>query len=308
MPYAYNPTKVDGRAVARENEFRVLQAIRYFGHLRRHEVGLACWPESSRTSAYVMASRTVSRMVKKGMLMEKRNSLGGTTLILASKGVSYLRLKGLTAQEGYELAVDGPQYYHRLLGTCYLLERARLGDEIFGEYAIIRGWSPISRENAKRYFRKVPDGLVVANGTAFGMDASIRMVDWIEIESAYKSYADIEVAFKLFQRSSALNAEGTLILNKLVFVYDPEQGHERRLLRYIRKFLRENPELDPESVMKEIIMVRCFIDLPFAWRGMMEQSVWDIVHGDDYVEPIEDEELDKLDSDEDDADSFYGNK
>ncbi|MNR71723.1 hypothetical protein D3C71_24010 [compost metagenome] len=277
MPTPYTPTSKDGRAVADDNELRVLQAVRHFGHLRRHEIAAAVWPASSAKSAYVMAGRTVKRMLAKGMLLEKANSLGGYSLVLAAKGVARLRDFDITAQEGYELAFNGPQFFHRTLGTNYLIERARAGDLVFGEFALIKGWAPLDKEYVRDRFRKIPDGLIVYSGSSAGFADGTRVADWVEVESAFKPYDEVKRALDLLTKDSQLTRTGELLLNKLVFVYDSRHKHDRQILRYIQRFLQENPELAPELVLGEIIFARCFVDVPFTWHGVEESSALDLM-------------------------------
>lgn len=277
MPIPYHPTQRDGRAVADENEVKVLRAVRHFGHLRRQEIAMAGWPKSSAKSAYIMAWRTVNRLLKNGLLLERQNSLGGRSLVLGSRGVARLRDLDIQSHEGYELAFDGPQFFHRTLGTAYLLEKARNGDEVFGEYAILRGWSPLSREYTSERFRKIPDGLIVNSGASQGLREGFRVADWIEVESAFKQYDEIKKALSILTKDSTLTQDGNISLNKLVFVFDSRQRHDRQILRYIKKFLKENPHLSEELVMREIILARCFVDVPFTWHGVQEVSAWDVV-------------------------------
>jgi hypothetical protein len=277
MPRPYNPTVKDGRAVQLDNQDKVLMAVRHFGHLRRHELAMAVWPKASARSAYVMAWRTVSVMVKAGYLLEKLNSLGGVSVVLAAKGVSRLREMEVKAHEGYDLAFDGPQFFHRTLGTNYLLEKARAGDEVFGEYSILRGWSPVNKEHVRSRFKKIPDGLIVRSGRHLGLRDNIRVADWIEVESAFKAYDDIARALSLLTKESQLDTKGELILNKLVFVYDSRQKHEKQLARYIKKFLKEHPQLSPEAVLSEIVFARCYVDIPFVWHGVEELSAAQLI-------------------------------
>lgn len=277
MPIPYNPTRRDGRAVALENEIRVLKAVRHFGHLRRQEIAMAAWPKSSEKSAYIMAWRTVNRLLKAGLLLERQNSLGGRSLVLGARGVARLRDLDIRAHEGYELAFDGPQFFHRTLGTAYLLEKARNGNEVFGEYAILRGWSPLTREYTSERFRKIPDGLVFYSGTAVGVRADVRLADWVEVESAFKEYDEIKRALAILTKNATLTEDGSVVLNKLVFVFDARQRHDRQILRYVKKFLQENPHLDPQLVMEEIVLARCFVDVPFTWHGVQEVTAWDVI-------------------------------
>ena len=278
MPLPYNPTQVDGRKVADSNELRVLKALRLFGHLRRPEISMAAWPKSSSKSAYIMACRTVTRMLEGGLILSKPNSLGGTSLVLAAKGVARLRDMDLIAQEGYDLAFDGPQFFHRTLGTNYLLEKARHGNEIFGEFAILKGWAPVSRDELRDRFQKIPDGLITYTKNSMGFTGGIRPADWIEVESAYKPYEELKKVLSILTKNSSLNKDGSVGLHKLVFVFDGRQRHERQILRAIRRFLKDNPNLSPELVLPEIILAKCFIDIPFAWHGTIEATAYDLLN------------------------------
>lgn len=288
-----------GRTVKYENELEVLKAIRFFGHLRRAELAMAVWTKSAPKSAYLMACRTVSALKKAGALLERPNILGGTSLILSAKGVSRLLSEDISATEGYELAFDGPQFFHRTLGTCYLLEKARSGDRVYGEYSILKGWSPLDRTETRIKYSKAPDGLIVYSGAELGYRAGINVADWVEIESAFKSYKNIKKALDILIKDSQLDSKGNLFLNKIVFVFDSRQKHERQILRYIVRFLKENKHrnLDENHFLSQIIFARCYVDIPFAWRGVSEHTAKDLMDDPAMLQTDKDS---VLDSDEDD--------
>lgn len=278
MPLPYKPTEKDGRAVADHNDLKVLKAIRLFGHLRRQEVAMAAWPGSSSRSAYIMACRTVSRLLKSGHLLEKPNTLGGSSLVLAARGVSRLRDFDIHSQAGYDLAFDGPQFFHRTLGTCYLLEKAKSGNEIFGEFALQSGWAPVLKNEFKEQFTKIPDGLITYTKGSFGYSGAIRPADWVEVESAYKPYSEIKKALSVLMGSPNLDKAGYVALHKLVFVFDARHSHDKRVLRAIKRFLNEHKNLAPEYVLPEIVLAKCFVDPPFVWRGVSEVTAYDLIH------------------------------
>jgi hypothetical protein len=287
MPIAYNPTPKDGRAVADNNDLKVLKVVRLFGHLRRQEIAMAVWPKSSYKSANIMASRTVVRLMRAGMLLERPNSLGGTSLVLGARGVTRLKDANLEAQEGYELAVDGPQFFHRTLGTCYLLEKSVAGSGIFGEFAILkqteRGWSPLAKKFLIEKYAKVPDGLIMYSAESSGFVGIEWMVDWVEVESAYKPYEELKKAFALAVRTYLpLNTTGSIVLHKLVFVYDSRQGHERSILLSLKKFIAEElPKTKGalrDAFLGDIILAKCMIDPPLVWRGVEERTALDLMN------------------------------
>lgn len=242
MPIPYFPTRKDGRHVKRVNEFKVLKVLRLFGHLRRQEIAAAVWPASSGPSGYIMACRTIKALLEQELILKRKNTLATDSFVLASKGVSALHLEEeLIAQEGYTLAFDGPQFFHRTLGTTYLLEKARSGHEVFGEYAVIKGLAPVTREFLRGKFKKIPDGLVVYSSQLMGYKEGFRAADWVEVESAYKNYDELEKILALLTKNSELTAKGNLVINKLVFVYDSRQKHDRFILRAAKQFLKTTP-------------------------------------------------------------------
>lgn len=224
-----------------------------------------------------MACRTVKRMLKTGLVLQKDNTLGGNSLVLAARGVARLKDQDMNSQEGYDLAFDGPQFFHRTLGNSYMLDKARTGCEVFGEYSILKGFAPVSRDFLRTKFNKIPDGLIVYASKTLGFKEGIRGADWIEVESAYKSYEDIRKALMLLTRNTELNEHGNLTLHKLVFVYDGRQKHDRTILRAIKQFLREKPELSAEMFLEEIILAKCFVEPPFVWHGVVETTAAELM-------------------------------
>lgn len=281
MPLAYNPTSVDGRSVADQNEVEVLKAVRYFGHLRRTEVARAVWPRSSHRSAYLMAHRTVKRMLAKGYLLERANTLGGLSLVLASKGVAKLREWDISAVEGYDMSsISGPQFFHRTVGTCFLIDRSRNDEMVFGEYAINRNWAPLTLDVLKKHYQKIPDGITVAAGSARGYAEGFRALDWVEVESAFKPETELLKVIRLGLRlPEPVFESSNLVLDQVVFVYDTRQGHEGRILRTLRAYLREHPEVNDPERLSHIVFARAHIDVPMQWHGVSEHTAWELLNG-----------------------------
>lgn len=287
MPRAYNPTAADGRSIAESNEVEVLKAVRYFGHLRRTEVARAVWPRSSHRSAYLMAHRTVKRMLAKGYLLERSNTLGGMSLVLASKGVAKLREADIAAVEGYDMSsISGPQFFHRTVGTCFLIDRSRNDEVVFGEYAVNRNWAPLTLDVLKRHYQKIPDGITVTAGSTRGYAEGFRALDWVEVESAFKPEAELLKIIRLGLRlPEPVPHAQNLVLDQVVFVYDTRQSHETRILRVLRAYLREHPEArDPER-LSHIVLARAHIDVPLQWHGVSEHTAWELLNGATEDEP-----------------------
>jgi hypothetical protein len=275
-PVPNHPTSIDGRDVAEANELSVLKFVRAFGHLRRSEIAMAVWPASSQASAKKMCSTTVSRMLTKGLLVERPNILGSMSLALTGKGAARLKLEDIEANESASLSsIAGPQFFHRTVGTCYLLEKARRGAKVFGEYSIIKGWAPVTRAEFSEQYRKNPDGLIVVPGAERGYAATVTTVDWVEVESSYKPDADLEKIFAIaWHAGTWLDLKETILLDRVVFVYDVRQKHESAILAHLRRYLKEKPLDHPERILSSIVLVRAKITTPLVWEGYEEVTAW----------------------------------
>jgi len=248
---------------------------------------MAVWPQSTPASAKKMCATTVTRMLGKGLLVERPNILGSMSLALTGKGAGRLKLEELDANEGGSLSsIAGPQFFHRTVGTCYLLEKARRGAEVFGEYSIIKGWAPVTRAEFSEQYRKNPDGLIVVPGTERGYAVNVKTVDWVEVESSYKPDADLEKIFAIaWQVGTWLDLKETILLDRVVFVYDIRQKHENSILAHLRRYLKENPLDHPERVLSSIVLVRAKIATPLVWEGFEEVTAWTALSGgmDDFL-------------------------
>jgi hypothetical protein len=265
-------TPVDGRVIAQENELKVLKAVNLFGHLRRAEIAAAVWPKSSPLSAEAMVRRTVKRLLETGELLERPNSLGGLSLILSPRGATKLNLEGLEADDGKNLSsVEGPQFYHRTLGSRYLVEKMNAGAEVFGEYALIKGRAPVSRAQMSERFHKYPDGLAVYPGEQRHYQSEYKAADWIEVESAFKADDDYEKLISIaWKVGSFINASEDCILDRLVFVFDVRQRHENAILSYLRRTVASNLTDESMAILRSIILVRVRIKTPLVWEGYEE--------------------------------------
>lgn len=275
-PTPINPTRLDGRDVAEANELSVLRVVRDFGHLRRTELARAVWPHSSLESARKMCTVTVLRMIEKGLIVERSNTLGTNSLALNAKGAARLKEEGIEANESASLSsIAGPQFFHRTVGTCYLLEKARTGGKVYGEYSIIKGWAPVTRAEFSEQYRKNPDGLIVVAGKERGYADHVQAVDWVEVESSYKSDEDLERIFSIaWQTGTWLDLKETILLDRVVFVYDVRHKHETAILTHLRRYLKANPLENPERVLSSIVLVRATIATPCVWKGFEEITAW----------------------------------
>lgn len=274
-------SKMSGPNVAFVNELRVLRALHLFGHLRRSEIAMAVWPNSSTASARLMAQRTVKRMLKKQLIFERRNSLGGISLLLAKKGAALLSpiVKG-DVREGYDItSVAGSQFFHRTLGTCYLLECVREGATVWGEYALARGLAPVSVEALKSQYEKVPDGLAAYPEVDEKTGKKFSLVNWVEVESAFKVSTEIHRILNLaFYTGKPLAGREDLRMNKVVFLFEQEQSHLRRIRDALLAALNDASSPFPASALSSIVIAQASAGFPLAWHGVEQRTAWSLVH------------------------------
>ena len=277
--------KTEGRLAAHQNGLRVLHVLDFYGYLGRREVARAAWPDSPPDSAYVMASRTLTRLMKLGFVDHGKNVVAGTSFFLTASGARMLSEHSLRVIEdgnprsGRSRGYDGPQFLHRMLGTCYLIDKKNEGHTVVSELALLKGYKGLSRDLFRKYYGKVPDGLVLrpdpeAEGNAW-------LVDWVEVENAYKPYAELRKCLELFQRPAGIPGAQSMSLGSLIFVVpgDETRRHEKAVMRAVNRFLDEGPrtfegqhDLDPELVRKSVFIETCQVSIPFRYDGYSSTS------------------------------------
>lgn len=253
---------VDGREIAVQNELNTLKAVNHFGHLRIKEVAAYVWSDSPSKSSYIMAHRTVRRLLKLGLLINRLNAFGEYSYVLTHKGANHLTAHNITSHAGYNLNVAGTQFFHRTLGTNFLISQVTSGYQVFSEFSILTGRSPLSKDFLSTEFKKLPDGILIHRDSLLN---DVILADWVEVESAYKSYGELKKALNLFNLSPELTRDGNVLLNKLYFIYDKNSNHEMNILRHLRRFLLEETHLSEELVTPHIMLASCTISRPFRW-------------------------------------------
>lgn len=259
---------------AHRNELAILTLLHRYGHVRQADIGRHTWPMSAATTAKSMAHRTLSRLLDAKQLIRMGNPLGGYSYLLSSVGANRLGLqledevrsgRGITS-------VTGQQFIHRTLGTRYLIEKEAAGLTAHGEYAIYRGLSGLPRDTFTKLFRKIPDGLVLVNGAARGLDPDITAVDWVEVESYYKPRTERSKIIGLSGKLGTwLDRDRKLLLDRIVFVYSSMNSHETSLLSGIDSYVREQRITNPH-ILSSIVLAKCDIRPPFIWVGHTETS------------------------------------
>ena len=260
------------RAIAENYELSVLNLVHDFGHVRRPEVARAIWPASSSRMSEKMTQRTVRRLLDRRQLAEIPNILGSLSLILTKGGAARLREWGVDARQGCDMSsITGPQFYHRMLGTCYLIERQLLGHTVHGEYAIASGRAPVRPSELESRFEKLPDGLVLVPRVERGYVSGKPVADWIEVESSRKPYQELRRILDVaWQAGAFMDDARTIVLDRVVFVYNERQRHELSIARALEKYTLDHRQEGGKTFLSSIVFVRCNIRTPLIWRGHEE--------------------------------------
>lgn len=276
--------KLDSRDIAHNNELWVLKAVRHFGHLRKAEIAMAGWPGSPVESAEKMAGRTLARLLEKELVIERHNALSGTSYVLTAKGASLLtNQEALPTSAGYGIqGVAGPQFWHRTLGTSYLLNAMKVSDEaeVYGEYAINRGFAPVSREKLAKHYGKVPDGLIirVSDGST-GYRKGLLLADWVEVESSFKPPKErlkmLEVAWKVGTFLKGTPQPEEIVFDRMVIVFNQEQNHRNAIIASAHKQLGSQSIELPEvsAITDSVILAAANLGAPLKWKGVSQTSL-----------------------------------
>ncbi|HEY4211611.1 MAG TPA: hypothetical protein VGM84_09040 [Steroidobacteraceae bacterium] len=263
---------MSNHAIAEENELSVLKVTHVFGHTRRTEVARAIWSKSSARMADKMAQRTVRRLIDNRQLVDTPNTLGGHSLILARSGAARLRDCGIDAHQGGDMSsIMGPQFFHRTLGTCYLIHRQTQGHTVYGEHAIAIGQSFVGRQELERRFGKVPDGLVLVSARDHEHIPGRMLAEWVEVESSRKSFHELSRVLDVaWQLGGWLDDAQTVILDRVVFVYDQRQAHEQAIIQALQRYLPTQPPGNTRELLASVALARCRIRSPLIWGGCEE--------------------------------------
>lgn len=233
--------KKDGRAVARENELRVLRALHRFGWLRTRDIAVLVWqrwsakpgnnlldlqPLMPTESGLRMAQRTLQRMRERRLTLSSRAPDGSTIYALSEAGARSLRTIGMVAASGKDLMrqFSSSHYRHRCIANEIAVA------------AIVDGFSASTERE-------------IAQGRWLGKDAGIagkrpdvlvrfkKLIWWVEVERSRKNAKDY---LRLLQwlgaaGTDAFNPSGNQLLGenlcweKIVFICTP--AFKSKLLR-----------------------------------------------------------------------------
>lgn len=249
-----------GREIARANELKSMQAVARFGHLRIAELARSVWPLARYGEQ--LARRTVARLVGQGLLLERRNALGSKSLCMTRGGAAWLDARGVEAQHTLDLSsVSGSTFFHRTLVTRYLIERQVEGFQVAGEYQLLRRKTPFPIDALFKALRKLPDGMVWqrrADGTA--------SIELVEQEAAAKARQELEKCIRAAEFvGQSLDAEGRYRIAGLVFVFDRELNHARRIALAAASLWGNRSHAERVALEKRVKLVAVELRDPLVW-------------------------------------------
>lgn len=222
----------DGRAVARENEIRVLRALNRFGWLRTRDLAALVWQEWARSPAgepslkpatataagLRMAQRTLRRLREKRLVLSSRAPDGSVLYALAEAGARALQQMGISATTGKDLmrTFSTAHYRHRCIANEIAVGAIVAGYRVSTEREIAQGlWLGGEQGIAG----KKPDVLIRSGDTAW----------WVEVERSRKNGKDYAALLKWLGTAAqdAFRAAGPVLLGdkvrwgKVMFICTP---------------------------------------------------------------------------------------
>lgn len=252
--------KRGGREVARANELKSMKAVAQFGHLRISELARAVWPLARYGEQ--LARRTAARLVGQGLLLERRNALGSKSLCLTRGGATWLEVRGVEARHTLDLSsMAGSTFFHRTLATRYLIERQVEGFRVAGEYLLLRRKTPFPIDPLVKALRKLPDGMV----WQLRADGSM-VIELVEQEAAAKARQELEKCLRAAEFvGQSLDVEGRYRIGGLVFVFDRELSHARRIALAAASLWGNRSQAERVALEKRVKLVAVELHAPLVW-------------------------------------------
>lgn len=186
-------TNMDGRAIARENEMRVLRALHRFGWLRTRDLAALVWqrwaakahgapclkPPESTAGGLRMAQRTLRRLREKRWVLDSRAPDGSIIYALSEAGARQLSVIGIRATSGKDLvrAFSSSHFRHRCIANEIAISGICQGFKVATEREIAQGRWPGGETGIAG---KKPDVLLRGDGAAW----------WVEVERSRKNAKD----------------------------------------------------------------------------------------------------------------------
>jgi hypothetical protein len=223
----------DGRAIARNNEVRILRALNRFGWLRTRDLAVLVWQlwaaqgltaepalqaRQPTPAALRMAQRTLARLRDGRQVLSSRAPDGSTLYTLAEAGARSLQALGIEASSGKDLLRDfsSSHYRHRCVANDIAIGSIVDGFRVTTERETAQGlWFGGTAGIAG----KRPD-VVLRNG---------QRLWWVEVERSRKNAKDYSALLDWLEivRQDAGRGAGAILLGanlawaRVIFVCVP---------------------------------------------------------------------------------------
>lgn len=260
-------------AQRRINIERALCAVHLFGHIRHAELALLLWPNSSEASRAVSASRLFSWLVSERYLVRRLNSLGSYSYVLALRGAMFVgRLLPEGSREGSRISgVQGRGFFHRTLGTAWMVDQLLRGNDVYTEFAINSGRYEITRQALAQRWGKLPDGLVIREKRNARGEVTEYLVDWLEVESTHKGLKQRDRVMDMIWvlGRPLLDEDKPLFLDRLVLLYTADSHHESMMVQSaIQKWRQDGHQIDePKALLESVILTSAVATPPLSVKS-----------------------------------------
>lgn len=273
------------RAQREQNIQRALLAIHHFGHMRRAEIARLNWPTSSIQSRTAAVSRFLTEMVEGAYLHRRLNSIGSYSYVLAKRGAALVsQMVKETVYEGSRITgIQGRSMYHRTLGTAWMVEQIVAGNEVLSEFSVNSHRGVITRAALNKQWGKLPDGLVLHEVRDDTGQVTHYNVDWLEVESTYKSPEQRERLMNFaWNLGQPLLPGLPYYLDRVIFLYTSDSKHESALVRSATEKLRQTKHQidDPEALLGSIVLTSVEAAIPLRIQAFREADLYTLMKRD----------------------------
>lgn len=256
----------------------VLLALHLFGHVRRSELMYLLWPNQSTESRNVSASRLFTKMERDGLIDRKLNALGSVSYVLSLRGarIAAPYVPEVVSSGAPIRGMQGSTFFHRTLGTAWLIRKLREGLDVYGEYALAANTHSYRQVDLRRKYGKLPDGLVL-RPHANTDGSQILLADWLEVESSHKRPLNLDSITKIvWQMGEPLAGYDNTYLDRVCFLYTRDSSHENAIVRAVDARLAVSPVDDVDALLSSVLMVRAVAQAPLVIQGFEEHTLADI--------------------------------
>lgn len=143
---------------------------------------------------------------------------------------------------------------------------------VAGEYLLLRRKTPFPAEALVKALRKLPDGAVWRRGG----DGHVS-VELVEQEAAAKARPELERCLKAAEFvGRPLDAEGRYRIGGLVFVFDRELNHARRIALAASSLWGHRPAAERATLERRVKLVAVELRDPLVWVSASTVTLHDL--------------------------------